>query len=292
MNLERIKKLLFSNIELGVIITLLFAITSVNTLVFDYRFNEIAWLFIASLSGGLLAKVWRGNTGKINYLHNGDGMVAIFGIIASMVLFPTGDASIAFIICLGTLIIFRAFLLITDLASFTGFFTNIAVLAACGYLIHRFDISLSPLYVIATGAFRAIICSQWLALTVLLLAGALYIPAISLRYEIRLFALGRDFFEEIGYRYRPVLFALEGMRCILTTAAVLGSGVFSAAGMIFTSFKRKENVLDYATAPLIIALVVQSLAMLQAISGSAAASIVAVCAAILWPYIAGRFSND
>lgn len=291
MNQERIKKLFLSNIELAVSLTLLFAITSVNAFIFSYRLNEIAWLFIASLAAALLAKGWRGNPEKLNYLRNGDGMAAMLGIITAYGLFQADGPVIAAVFCLGALILLRTFLLLTDIAPFAGFFANITALAACAYLIHRFDISHSSLQIIVTGAFRTMISSYWPVLAALLLMTILYVPAIQLRHEIALFAMGRDFFEETGYRYRPALFILEGMRCILTAASVLGSGVFAAAGIIFISSKRKENAADYAAAAVRIALTVQILAMLQAVAGGAAASIAALCATILWPYIARRFSE-
>lgn len=134
------------------------------------------------------------------------------------------------------------------------------------------------------------ISSQWPAAAAFLLIAVLYVPAIQLRHEIALFTLGRDFFEETGYRYRPALLVLELMRCMVTAAAVLGSGVFAAAGMVFISLNRQENIAYYATAFARIALAVQILATLQAVSGGATASIAAICAAILGRYITRRFS--
>ncbi len=268
---------------------LFFAITSLNAFIFNHRLNELTWLFSASLAAGLLAKGWRGNAGKRNYLQNGDGMVTALGIIASLVLFPAGGAIIAGIFCLGALILFRAFLLVTDIASFSGLFTNFSALVACGYLIHRYDISSASLQIIATGAFRQMISSQWSAAAAFLLMSVLYVLAIQLRHEIALFALGRDYFEDTGYRYRPALLVLELTRCMLTAAVVLGSGVFAAAGMVFISLNKQDTIANDATALARIALAVQILATLQAVSSGATAAIAAVCATILGLYIRGRF---
>ncbi len=291
MNQEKIKTLIFANIELAVTFALLFAITFLNAFIFDYPLDTIAWLFIASFAADLLTKVQRGKSDRLNYLHNGDGMAAILGIIISLVLFPTGGFAIAGIFCLSALILFRTFLLLTDLSSYPGLFANIVALVACGYLIHRFGISYSSVQIIATGVFRAMAFSQWVIYAALLFIALLYIPAILLRNEIRLFSLGMDFFEEAGYRYFPSLIAMEWARCMLTAISVLGSGVFAAAGMIFIFSKRKEKMSDYATIPARIALIVQTLAVLQAVSDGTTAAIIAICAAILWSYIARRFSK-
>lgn len=288
MNPGRIKQLLQSNIELAISLGLLCALTSINAWIFHYRFSEIFWLYFSSLCAGILVSVSGGQTIKRNYLLNGEGIVAILAILAGHVLYPAGSAIIAAVFCLCALIVFRTFLLLTDIETIASLPTNISALAACMYLIHRFSISISTIQIIVTGTFRTIATYEWIALVALILMIPLYPVISALRHEIMLFSMGKNVFEEIGYRYHLVLVVLSGLSCALTAASVLGSGAFAAAGMAFVSSRRNDNKTDNLNALMRIAIAVQTLALLQGLAGGTVAFAVAVFAAFLWPKIARR----
>jgi hypothetical protein len=167
-----------------------------------------------------------------------------------------------------------------------------AILIAGWHVVHSHGLSFSDIHSILMGILRSSVAFPEAAIIPFLLVIPLHVFIAKLRCEIRLFSLGKNYFESSGYSYTASLIGYAALRCVLVAIIVLASGAFPAAGMAVIPIKRTGNTTDNINAFVRIAISVYALALIQAISGSAIATIVALCVTLVWPRIARRLMND
>jgi hypothetical protein len=291
VNLEKIKHVVLSNIQTLVGITLLCFVVFFFAFFFAPNISDIAWLLVASLSASVLTLASGVPSPRENYIVNGEGMMALLAILIGYIFFPKIVFIISFF-CFAAIALYQAVRFLIEIDFFAVFAISIVILIAGWYIVHSYDLSFSDIHSIFTGIARSSVAFPEAAIIPFLLVVPLHVVIAKLRCEIQLFSLGKNYFESSGYSFTAALIGYAALRCVLVAIVVLASGAFPAAGMAVVPIKRTGHTADNINAFIPIAIAVYALALIQAIFGSAIATIAALCVALVWPRIARRLMND